>query len=104
MYRRELKMLMMQFLLVPMLMGCGARPGETASRPNKEQATSIAEIQKLGGKVTFDEEAPGNPIYAVNFYDIDIGDDALKYVAGLKELKTLILAHTQVTDAGLKHI
>ncbi len=103
-YRHELKTLMMGLFLLPVLMGCGTRTGETADRPNKEQGLAIAEIQRLGGKVTFDEEAQGKPIYAVDFSETNIGDDALKSVAGLTELKVLILARTQVTDSGLKRI
>jgi hypothetical protein len=79
-------------------------PGETAYGGNKEQAAAIAEIQRLGGKVTFDEETAGKPVYGVDFSETHIGDDALKTVEGLPELKALILAHTRVTDAGLKHI
>ncbi len=69
-----------------------------------EQAAMTAEIRKLGGKVTFDDDAPGKPIFAVNFSEVPIGDEALKSIAGLTELKVLLLGFTQVTDAGLKHI
>ncbi|HEY4233123.1 MAG TPA: PDZ domain-containing protein [Lacipirellulaceae bacterium] len=77
---------------------------ETANRPNREEATAIDEIQKLGGKVTIDEDAPGKPVSGVDFSDTHISDDALRSVEELTELRALILTQTQVTDAGLKHI
>lgn len=104
MYRHEWKTLMIGLLLFPMLSGCGPRPGKTANRVNNEQAAAIAEIQKLDGKVSFDEDAVGKPVFAVDFNETHIGDDDLKAIEGLTELKTLILSHTQVTGAALKHI
>ena len=103
-YPHELKTLMTGLSLLAALLGCGRRSGETAKPPNQEQAAAIAEIQRLGGKVTFDEEAPGKPVSGVDFSDTHIDDGAVKVVEGLTELKSLTLAHTQVTDAGLKHI
>jgi hypothetical protein len=80
------------------------RSGKTTIPPNHPQAAAIAEIQRLGGNVTLDEDAPGKSVYAVNFGETHIGDDDLRTVEGLTELKVLILAGTQVTDAGLKYI
>jgi internalin A len=91
-------------VLLTVLSGCGSRPGDESNRRNKGQAAAIAEIKRLGGKVTFDEDAPGKPIYGVDFSETDVGDDALKNLDVLTELKVLVLNHTKVTDAGLKHI
>ena len=33
-----------------------------AAEPNPEQAKTIAEINKLGGKITVDEKSPGKPV------------------------------------------
>ena len=41
------------------------RGSTAAERISEEQA--IAEIQKLGGKVTFDEKSAGKPVIAVDF-------------------------------------
>ena len=38
-----------------------------ATEPNADQAKAIAEIEKLGGKVTVDEKSPGKPIVRVDF-------------------------------------
>ena len=106
MHRDELKRIVLVCFFFLVLSGCGTSHNATksANQQNKEYADAIAEIQRLGGKVTFDDNAPGQPIYAVNFYDTRIGDEALKCVKGLTELKVLILAHTQVTDDGLTQI
>ena len=82
----------------------GTRLIETANRPDREEAAAIDEIQKLGGKVTIDEDAPGKPVRAVDFSDTQISDDALRSLKYLKGLEALILAHTKVTDAGMEHI
>ncbi len=97
-----------------------------AERISEEQA--IAEIQKLGGKVTLDEKSPGRPVIAVDFRGkkiVDAGpehekrlahflapnavksratDAGLEYLKRLTQLQTLDLAYTQVTDAGLAHL
>lgn len=79
-------------------------PSKTAIPPTHPQAAAIAEIQRLGGEVTFDEDLPGKPVYAVNFSETHIGNDDLKSVESLRELKVLTLSNTRVTDAGLKRI
>ena len=56
---------MMGLLLLSAFSGCGTRQSETAHTPNKPQAAAIAEIQRLGGKVKFDEEAAGKPVSTV---------------------------------------
>ncbi len=106
MHRDELKTIVLGCFFFLVLSGCGTSHNATksANQPNKEYADAIAEIQRLSGKVTFDEEAAGKPVYAVTFSETGIGDEALKPVGALTELKVLLLGYTQVTDAGLKHI
>ena len=36
---------------------------------NADQAKAIAEIEKLGGKVTVDEKSPGKPVMAVDLVE-----------------------------------
>ena len=54
-----------------------AKPGSTieskptptqglTAEPNTDQAKAIAEIEKLGGKVTVDEKSPGKPVIRVD--------------------------------------
>ena len=38
-----------------------------AAEPKADQAKAIAEIEKLGGKVTVDEKSPGKPVISVEF-------------------------------------
>ena len=38
-----------------------------AAEPNADQAKAIAEIEKLGGKVTVDEKSPGKPVISVEW-------------------------------------
>ena len=52
-----------------------------AAEPKADEAKAIAEIQKLGGKVTRDEKSPGKPVIHVFF-----------------------LSGSHVTDAGLEHL
>lgn len=100
----KLDTILSSFMLSLVLLGCGTGAGETGNRSSSKIGDAIVEVQKLGGRATFDEDVPSKPIYAVDFSDTQIGDDALKNVEGMTELKTLILAHTQVTDAGLRNI
>ena len=63
------------FLLVVVLAGCESsdQKNETPNRPSNDQAVAIAEIERQGGKVKFDEKAPGKPIYSVSFAETGIG-------------------------------
>ena len=52
----------MNQIILPMLMlGLSLAPVLCwAAEPNTDQARAIAEIEKLGGKVTFDEKSPAS--------------------------------------------
>jgi Leucine-rich repeat (LRR) protein len=65
---------------------------------------AVAAIEKLGGKATRDPKLPGNPVVSVSLIAKKVNDEALKDLAGLKQLRSLDLRSTQVTDAGLKEL
>jgi len=48
-----------------------------AEKVSEEQA--IAEIQKLGGKVTLDEKSSGKPVIAVDFRGTQVTDAVLEH-------------------------
>ncbi len=78
-------------------------PGSTAE-PNTDEAKAIAEIKKLGGKVTPDEKSPGKPVIEVNLGRTKVTDAGLANLKALTQLQSLNLEGTRVTDAGLKHL
>ncbi len=75
-----------------------------AAEPNSEQAKAIAEIEKLGGKVTVDEKSPGRPAVEVDFRGTKVTDTGLIHLRQLPALNVLYLNGTRVTDAGLVHL
>jgi len=98
-------------------LGCGEKPGPVAEPgpvpaeagqdpgvPEAGQDTAIAEIEKLGSRLSFDEESPDRAIIEVYFSGTDVTDAGLEHVRGLVELQVLDLHGTQVTDAGLEHL
>ena len=95
-----------------------------AIREKVEQERAIerratAEIQKLGGGVTFGSP-PGLPVITVTFmfttegevtneglpviHDTKVTDEGLKHLKELSKLQSLYLAANKVTDEGLKHL
>ena len=79
-------------------------PAGLTAKPSADQAKAIAEIEKLGGKVTLDEKSPGKPVHSVTLTGTKVCDAELKYLRGLSRLQNLLLGGTQVTDAGLEHL
>src|SRR5208283_5438635 len=75
-----------------------------AAERNSDQAKAVAEIEKVGGKVTFDEKSPGRPVISVDFTNTQVTDSALAHLERLTQLRDLSLWYTNVTDAGLEHI
>lgn len=75
-----------------------------AAEPNADQAKAIAEIKRLGGKVTIDETSPGGPTIGVDLSRTKVTDTALENLKRLRGLRSLELKDTKVTDAGLKHL
>jgi beta-lactamase regulating signal transducer with metallopeptidase domain len=71
---------------------------------NPEQAKAVAEIEKLGGKVSVDEKSPDKPVIGVDLDSTKVTDTGLEHLRGLTKLQTLNLTRTKVTDAGLEHL
>ena len=49
-----------------------------AAEPKADEAKAIAEIEKLGGKVTRDEKSPGKPVIEVDLSDSKVTDAGLE--------------------------
>ena len=74
-------------------------PGWSAEA-NPDQAKAVAEIEKLGGKVTFDEKLPDKPVKAVDLTGGMISDAGLGYLEGFTQLQSLDLTDNLISDAG----
>src|SRR5690348_500940 len=83
--------------------------------PVSDEATAEEAINTLGGSAYWDAGRPDRPIIEVEFPPFSqnlvgrgpsnqITDARLSILKPLKELKTLRLTGTQVTDAGLKEL
>src|SRR2546421_616928 len=75
-----------------------------ALRADKAQDQAVQVVEKLGGKITRDARAPGEPVIAVDLRDAPVTDAKLKELAPLTPLQSLDLGFTPVTDAGLKEL
>src|SRR3954452_4892790 len=92
------------WILLLLVRACSTHPNDISRSVDKQEDAAIAEIRRLGGRVTFDDDAPGKPLYGVDLSETRIVDDDLATVAKLTQLKALVLNQTKVTDAGLKRI
>ena len=77
--------------------------------PNAQQAATIAEIERRGGKVYVwadgNRYTTDNPSISVDFNgNAGNTDSMLVSLKRLSQLNGLILAETNVTDAGLEHL
>lgn len=84
----------------------------------QKRADAIAAIEKLGGKVEYDDEQPFRPkwlrpllgdksageVVAVNFFNAKIVDGDLGNLTNFSKLDWLVINHTQVTDSGLAQL
>ncbi len=69
------------------------------------RAAAIAAIEKLGGKVQYDDNSPDKPVIAVSFFEKpDVVDADLASLEPLTSLLEVVLTGTGVTDAGLEHL
>ena len=84
-------------LLVVGTLGCGDKPQSVAD-------VDSAEIEKLGGRVGYDDESPERPIVHVDLHQTDVTDAHLVHLERLTSLQSLYLLDTQITDAGLEHL
>jgi len=104
-------------LLVVGMVGCGETPAPVAAPepvageakqspivPELGQDAIIAEIEKLGGEVEYDEKSPERPIVAVGVYGTEVTDAHVVHLKGLTSLQSLYLGNTQVTDAGVNEL
>ncbi len=77
---------------------------QSGSAANIEQAKAVAEIKKLGGNVTIDENNPQTPVISVDFELSKVTDADLVILKGLPQLQSLELEDTFVADAGLERL
>ncbi len=70
--------------------------------PEMDKKVSIvAEVERLGGEVTYDEKHPDRPVVAIRLTGTKVTDAWLDHLKSLITLRSLILNGTNVTDAGL---
>ena len=90
--------------IVTLGLSLASLPWGWAAGPNPEQAQAMAEIRKLGGKVTVDEKSPDKPAVSVDLAGTKVTDAGLEHLKGLGQLQELRLAATDVTDKGVKKL
>ncbi len=76
----------------------------TAGCMPSDSVTAIAEIEKLGGKLTIDNADPSNPVISAELVNATVTDEQLRHLRGLPQLKTLDLGGTKVSNAGLENL
>ena len=105
-----------------------AQENPTSLTPPLEKDAAIARIEELKGSVGIDGDAPGQPVWLVDFSDVRVDakalqlfkafpqleslscdrtpldDELLKQVGEIRTLRELSLVDTQITDEGLKHL
>jgi len=96
MNRITLSLLTLGLSLIPVL--CWA------AEPNADQAKAIAEIKKLGDKITVDKYNADKPVSGVDLRLTKITDAGLEHLKRLTQLQSLNLTGTQITDVGLVYL
>ncbi len=71
-----------------------------AAESNPGQAKAVAEIEKLGGKITIDEKSPNKAVIGVDFGHTQVSDAGLVHLEGLTRLQSLYLVGTVVNSWG----
>ena len=90
---------------LPLFVGVPLMATMLAAAVDSKEATVIAKIEKLGGKVIKDEESPGSPVFEVDFRgNKKITNNTLALLKDFPELTTLILTNTKISDGGLKEL
>src|SRR5262249_34635480 len=64
----------------------------------------VAQVEKLGGKVRFDDKQPGTPLVGIDLHQTKTTDADLQLLHGLTTVRILNLYGTAITDAGLTHV
>ena len=90
MNRAILLLLMLTLSLAPAL--CWA------AEPRVEEAKAIAEIERLGGKVTRDEKSPGKQPISAGLAGTKVSDTGLASTKGLSEARSFIAAAAKEVD------
>src|SRR5258708_24177 len=70
----------------------------------ESEEKALQAVEKLGGRITRSTKKDGNPIVAVDIARTKATDEDLKGLKEIKNLQTLILTDTAVTDEGLKEL
>jgi hypothetical protein len=87
-------------------------------RQAERQREAATAIERLGGKVTWDSKASGQPgwlrcvlgddffntVVRVNLYNTHVTDAGLEHLTGFRQLQQLLLTKTSVSDAGVEQI
>ena len=79
-------------------------PAAAREWTDDSQNEAVAEIEKLGGQVTFDGDSPDKQVVKVVLDDVEDANAALEHVRKLTGLKELNLFGNTLTDAGLVHL
>ena len=74
----------------------------TTSLADDAEDAAVKRFQKLTALFDRDETRPGKPIVGILFFATEVTDADLKALTALKNLTTLDLSSTKVTDVGLK--
>ena len=85
-------------LVILCLSGCSRDIGHA------DESTTVALIQKVGGKVEYDGDGADRRVVKVYLHSTSVQDADLATLIKLPKLKNLFLGKTQVTDAGLEHL
>jgi Leucine-rich repeat (LRR) protein len=104
-------MILFSFIVLSGCDGCIHREGNSShntenetAEVNSKEATIVAEIKRLGGKVTYDENSPDQPVIGVDLSRSHLTDDWLGHLQQLSSLRSLDLWNTRVSDVGLQHL
>ena len=76
-----------------------------------DKAKAIAELERVGCRITIDEKTPGKDVTEVDFdismhdpHDPKPNDATLRYIAGFEQLRVLVLDYSEITDRGMVHL
>src|SRR5215207_2040012 len=87
-----------------MLIGAAMLLACLSGAARADEASAVKAVESLRGTVTRDDKLPGKPVIGVNFNFNPVTDAGLKELKEFKQLTTLYLNGTQVTDKELKDL
>lgn len=78
----------------------------SSARVDEAEDKAVAFVERLGGKVSRNDKAPGRPVVEASllFSKLDLMDDVVKELTPLKNLTALDLGGTKVTDVWVKEL